>query len=93
MREQGKPRRKGGTENLGVFLEQGGYKTLGSSVFLKEHWNGNEYFFMYFSRLNYLEKKIDFGQLRCLVVSRLQYFVSIRKAPSWLQVLPFFFSR
>lgn len=24
-------------------------------------------------------------------MSRLQYFVSIRNAPSWLQVLPFFF--
>lgn len=80
----------GQAENLDVFLERGRYKTPGSSVFLKVDRNGNENFFLYFSRLNYSEK-IDFGQLRCLVVSRLQYFVSIRNPPSWLQVLPFFF--
>lgn len=64
-------------------------KTSGSSVFLKLDWDGNEHFFMYFDRLTILKNWLwPIEMFGCI---GLQYFVSIRSAPSWLQILPSFF--
>lgn len=64
-------------------------KTSGSSVFLKLDWDGNEHFFMYFDRLTILKNWLwPIEMSGCI---GLQYFVSIRSAPSWLQILPSFF--
>lgn len=70
-----------------MFLKEDRYESIRFISILEI---GLEWKFLYvLQQSDYLEK-IDFGQLRCLVVNRLQYFVSIRNAPSWLQVLPFF---